>query len=503
MESAELTKNNRIRHCYPRSEVYHTFVHDDEYFYSPANRHQVSSKGNYLVVGDIGRKANITDIEEMWSFNSDRMIAIIDRKLKRILINKTYNYHTWELERAVPNDYKIYYTNKRIPTKDILHNEEELLKLHCKYLITEDWMRNLYVFYRCLYVSNSVTLNQNIKLEFTEGSYAYRNFIKFIADNKINKYSWYKESFDENYELRIYTDGWHSITQKIKLPSIKQIVRGTVFKPKEKLYLEQKYFYTKICYGNGIPFSVVQKCWALRPTAESMVDWLKKYNIYFNTDWVKTQTLWREFVALAITADRNAYEKNLQSNIDKSNENHKKALEELDKLITEEYTVNDWREGKLPVKPQIKYRKYVIPRKRNAVGRWEDAFVTKHNFTQPFDNIQLKFSSKTDTIYTSNFANVPLSEGIKMYKLFIHFININPSVKNWTVSDFGNVKVGYYNLRFITYKEKETDFGKKLGYNQWIIQIGCHALWLDDILDFIKYYHLEEEFGIKSTTEDK
>lgn len=30
----------------------------------------------------------------------------------------------------------------------------------------------------------------------------------------------------------------------------------------------------------------------------------------------------------------------------------------------------------------------------------------------------------------------------------------------------------------------------------WCIVIGCHYIWYEDILDFIKYYKLEKDFGI-------
>lgn len=33
MESAELKSNRRVRHCYPRSEVYHRWVHDETLVY--------------------------------------------------------------------------------------------------------------------------------------------------------------------------------------------------------------------------------------------------------------------------------------------------------------------------------------------------------------------------------------------------------------------------------------------------------------------------------------
>ena len=120
VDAESKVKKGRIRHLYPRKELYHLFIHSDEYYYSPNNSRQISCKGNYLVIGDIGRKNTIEYIEEMWYYNSNRMIAIIDRFYKRILINKKYNQYAYELEAAIPDDYIIYHTDETIPNKDIL-----------------------------------------------------------------------------------------------------------------------------------------------------------------------------------------------------------------------------------------------------------------------------------------------------------------------------------------------------------------------------------------------
>lgn len=87
-----------------------------------------------------------------------------------------------------------------------------------------------------------------------------------------------------------------------------------------------------------------------------------------------------------------------------------------------------------------------------------------------------------------------------MYKMFKIYRANNPNCTSWTTSDFGKVNVGIYNLRFIIYKDKVTDSGINLGRKEWCIQIGCHSLWLDDVEDFIRYYHLEDKFNpIKKT----
>lgn len=84
MEGAEpKTKTKRIRHCYPRQEVYHRFIHDNEYYYSN-KAHAISSKGNYLSLGYTFRYKSVEDIEKYW-YPDNRIFAVIDRENKRYL----------------------------------------------------------------------------------------------------------------------------------------------------------------------------------------------------------------------------------------------------------------------------------------------------------------------------------------------------------------------------------------------------------------------------------
>ena len=83
-----------------------------------------------------------------------------------------------------------------------------------------------------------------------------------------------------------------------------------------------------------------------------------------------------------------------------------------------------------------------------------------------------------------------------MYKLFNKLIQSKPKEILFTSNDFGNVNVGIYNLRFIAYKDKIDKNKNNLNHKEWVIQIGCHDLWLDDINEFIHYYKLEDKFGL-------
>ncbi len=492
VDAESKVKKGRIRHCYPRRELYHIFIHDDKYTYSPATRHQISSNGNYLVIGDIGRYKGIEDIERFWLFAKKNLIAIIDRDNKRIIINTKYNYYIHELRTAIPNDYTIYYTNDSIPSFNILSNTEEYLRIHSKYLLEEFVNHSLYNYYSILY-GNKQNLHCNINKE--NDYYKYNEILKFIKDNNIKKYKFYRECFNEDYSLRIYTTSCSSKLIKIKLPTLYQVVHNTFFTKKQKLFLEQKYFWTKHCYTNNIPFKDVVTYWNQEITEEKAKHYLdlrlNASNIIF-----KNCATWNDYVKQAVEVIRKIHFNYIEKNVEKSNKNYNDALEKLNKLNN--ISVDDWRERKVYSKNYVIYNKYIRGGRNNPDGKWVESRI--YETQQIFDNTQLRLSENGRTIETSRHCRVPIEEGIKMYKLFNILRLKYPTFTIFTPSicdKINNVKVGIYNLRFIHYKEKVTDKNKDLGCKEWLIQIGCHSLWLDDINNFIKYYKLEDKFGLK------
>ena len=75
---------------------------------------------------------------------------------------------------------------------------------------------------------------------------------------------------------------------------------------------------------------------------------------------------------------------------------------------------------------------------------------------------------------------------------------INNNKDNITINfDNFNIRCGYYKLNWFKYTNKVTDTNIPLNYKEWCICIGCHHIWLDDFIDFVHYYHLEKDFGIK------
>ena len=493
VDAESKVKKGRIRHLYPRREIYHLFIHSDEYYYSPDNSRrsynsgQISCKGNYLVIGDIGRKSTVEDIEEMWYYNSNRIIAIIDRFYKRILINKTYSKYASELESSIPDDYIVYYTDETIPNKDILNETEQVCKLHLKYIITQFVEYELKPYYCILYCNHKTIYND---CDYTN-YWHYKYLVEFVNKYNIKKYSIYKECFNDKYKIRLGYDCFNPNIKTIKLPTVKQIITNTVFTKKEKLLIDQRAFYTKYCYGRGIPFKDVVKNWNKEVNRNDIIKYLNKI-ISVEEQWFNTESTWNEYIIKASTVIDNIYKQNIQGWIEQSNRNELKAIEYLKQ--NKNYSIDDWREHKPVPRNTTTYRKFIAPRTKNGCGQWVDVPISLGSKIV-FDNIQLRLSKDKKYIETSNYANVPIEDGIRMYKFFNNLRSIDKDTKQWTTSDFGNIKVGIYNLRFIQYKEKTTA-NKTLDYKEWLIQIGCHSLWLDDVNNFIQYYHLEKEFGL-------
>ena len=497
MEGAEpKTKTKRIRHCYPRQEVYHRFIHDNEYYYSN-KAHAISSKGNYLAIGDIGRYKSVEDIEKYWC-PYNRVFAVIDRENKKILVSHKYRDLTYELIRAIPDDYTVFHCNDDIPVYNILHDEniDALAKLHLQHCIESYVNGYLIRFYACL--EGKKVLHVNIDSIIKEDNskhfcyYEYGAIKQFVRKYKVKRRPWYNKSLNTKFKLNIYYPNyWNRIT--IELPTVKQVITNTIFSKSQIDLFRKRYFYTKHCFGRGIPFSDVDKYFGTSITHDEAVRYCNKRNIYLNTDWLVDVHTWDELISKTHEIERKIHKNYVAEQVAKSVANYNAALEELRK-IESDYTVNSWREGKINTgHNSVSYRKYIAPSNYKSSGTWMTATV--HSSYRTFTNTQLKLEG--NIIRTSRNATVTLEEGIKMYKMFMIGRNNNPNRTLWTTSDFGKVNVGIYNLRFITYKDKVSDTGKPLGYKEWCIQIGCHALWLDDIIDFIKYYKLEDKFKLK------
>lgn len=499
-------KKGRIRHCYPRSEVYHRWIHSPEYVYA-ANGSLVSGKYNYLRCQDIGKLVKDEDIKEAWNYHKHSVIAVIDRDKNKICISVKYTKWYVELLNALPDYYEIFWCSGEIPTPNILsftsEDKEILCKEHLKYVIeryTEDILRP---FYNTL--NGRLILHNDIDNLHTEPTYrgfkypSYDGIKHFVKKYRVRKYSWFKESLNPKFKFQTYwTSSWDSIT--VELPSVKKVLSDTVFTERQREYFRKRYFYTKYCYGRGISFIDVELHWNMKVISQEMRAYFNKRNIYWlDTYRDETCITWNDYVIRSYKIEEKHRHKYIQDNIARSNKNRKEAEAKAQSQISQELIVESWRKGERIKQGRIYFREFCPPRRKNQRGFWKDSYIYCNDIG--FKNTQLKLVGQN--VITSRNASVPLVSAIATFHLFDSCCRTYDATgkDRFTFSD--KFKVGIYNLRDIQYVEKFADNGEKLGYKSWLIRIGCHNLWIDDIMEFIRYYNLEDQFLNKPEDDNK
>lgn len=492
METAEVNKKKRVKHCYPRKEIYHRFIHDDTLVYNN-NSYACYGVHDYLFLGKCYNPKRLIEQTKEEFLNSycycrDNLISVIDREHKRIIINTRFDKHYWDLKRAVPSDFKIFYTNTEIPSLKIFeeNNRETLLKVHATYLL-EQYTRTLIPYYTVIN-SKSHSCCYESKFVYDEHYVNYDNLIDFIKRYKLRKYDWFKTNLNKSIKVSYTRQCWK--TETLDCPTFSKVYNKTVFTKAQLLYIDQCYFYTKWCYGNGIPFNDVIKYWDKQVTLEEIVCYLRKHSNYCQFDNIVESQLWTDYIKEAIEAERAYLQNQEKADIAQSDKNIEEALNKC-KELAKSLTVEEWREGKSfnNNRQVVEYRHFTPSYSIKKRGTW--SIRTMNVYNKGFNNVQLKLIN--NNIVTSKHASVSLEEGIKMYRMFIK-ARINSNKTFWNSSDFDNIKVGIYNLRFIRYTDKRTDAGIDLHKRDWLIQIGCHSIWLEEVEDFIKYYHLEDRF---------
>lgn len=515
-------KHKRIRHAYPRKEVYHRWIHSPEYVY--VNRtYQISGKEDYLRIGDIGKERSRILIEIDVDYGSSAF-AVIDRATNRILISDKYPVLAWELLRSLPDEYEVFRCHGRIPCHDILSEEhtELLCKSHLEYVIRDYTSKYLCPYYAILEGKN--VLHSDITIDTSKDAINSRiiihkndDILTFIKKYKIKQYDWYNKTLDPNYKLNIYYPNSYSIV-KINLPTVKQLVTGNIFNKKQIELFKKKRFYTKYCYGRGISYKDVDRYWnkTVYPldTASTNDDvsydltygqvkkFLQGNDIYWNDNLYNNSLVtWNDYIILTKKKEDEREAKYIRENVEKSKQNELKAYEELKKYVGNDY-LKHWRDNiTLDTRNYVEYRKYITPNYINKHGTW----VTEKLYVKPgyvFNNIQLKLCN--NIIVTSDNAGVSINEAVKCYKL-LQSCREKYDKDGQTVFSFvnQNIRIGMFNLIEISYTHKHTDDGIPLPVTTWLIRIACHKIWLDDFEDFVHYYHLEEKFGIKCDNKNK
>lgn len=449
--SAEL----RIKRKFNRNEGFHVGVHRDEWgLFDSIRNPYCFVNGYFFTYGKwfIRNHTTLEDIKNSWDDYSykgniyDACFGIIDRK-RKIAVIKNNTRYCYSLQHAIPDNYTIIYVNE-IRDFDITKHLHKLYTEHCKYLI--DKFVNHYSDY--YHVINNNRAKVIFKSEYLQDQIddIKRRLDKISSEHNISRT---KDLFAGKECFINISKSWNVKYIKVKYPTINQIINDAIFTDEQKAYIEKCKLYSEY----------------------------RKYGIV----WKDIVTKTKEEIEDKVAKEKKAFKVRWDEALKIGEENKRRAIEESDC----ELTLEKFRNGNvLPT-----YITFKSPRRgRKFRIYWFDETVR----TRVFKNIQLRLNTRTDVIITSNNASVLLSQAITLFnvlydKYFSHYdyTNTDDYFIDFTKR---NITINYYNLRHICFTEKKTDDGERLGYMEWRIQIGCHTLWLDDIKEFCRYYHLED-----------
>ena len=486
--------NTRVRHLYSYMDGLHRFIHSDKLvIYNSSYRRGYVGYGNYLyeLRSSVNDCCHVT-AKEFYYSHKYCCVAIIDRENKRIQI-KHNTYNVYWLTNACPEGYEISYSLDYLSTDYVVNNrnDEEYCERWCRYLLHKHF-NELYQEYaivnnkintiRVVYSYNKVTTIVHI----------LKQLDILIKKYKIKQYDWYNIPLIHKYTQAYYYKGWLKQYYTIdKIPTIKQLYNGTFFTKKEQLYIIQRSFWTWFCRNKGISFKSVQDNWNKTNLSEDII---KDYDLDSNSTW-------NDYIRYRSRAIDEANFNVEKLNKIKSNQNREKALQEV---LQSDSIINIWRsDNSNSTYIKITYSKWCRKSYQSPYKHWQ--VVTEHIYIgQLLDNVQLKYNRNNNTIITSKYAFVKLDDVIKAWNLFCKFkdnyiayhgeitkdvlVSINLRDKGY--------KISIYPLNGIFYKEKCTDFKNPLGYKEWLVVIGCHYIWIDDFINFVKYYNLERYFNI-------
>ena len=462
-------KEKRIKHYYDEAEAFHIGVSRDEWCCYRSKRFPFVAIGGYFIdFGDWWAKKCSTELLEKYWDNyaygtngyKDHVFGVVDRKRKIAVIKYDCRYR-WNLEKALPDDFIIYYVMS-FPIFNITapRNRKTLLKEYAKYLINQ-YMSNHYQEFK--------VLNTRSKHLYEDSAYnAIRKDVISKLKELSNKVPTKTSLFDKD-DIFVSYNG-----KKVKYPTIDDILNDKLFTEEQKEYFAKCKFYTKYIYNkpNNYTWKDVENNW------NKLVD---------------DELLWQDDIAKKAEENTKALYERFKECKAKVTKNLQAKIKEFVNGFGAKNVVDYWRKNDLKYNT-IAYKDCYI---KNDYIQWYDSYYTLNNH---FDNIQLKL--KGDYVITSKGVSVPLNLAIKLFnKLYVkYFIDKTTD----SVVFCNNINICCYKVRFIRYKEKVKDNGEPLGYKEWCIQIGCHALWLDDIEDFIKYYKLQDKlsFPLDKTTEE-
>ena len=521
----ETKTTKRIRHIFNAEELYHAFAYRDEYSICRSHATPMTAIYDFLFAGQhddvkhIKTRADAYDLIRGKRYGyidwSTCCIAVINRKDKVLVVSDKYLKHKWYIQCSLPDAskwiiviYHGYITNPNIAKAKC---RKQLLRKYFEHLIVQYVYSVLYKF-RLAY-TDATYCGEYHKREYfdTEHNEALKRIAEAIDILKPSK-TLLNTHIVDKYGGVYYSGYSWSPTDTIKLsrkqiPTISQILNHKLFDEEHQLIYDKKMLYSVYCRGTlvGFTYKQVDNLYGTTLYNDKLIRKITnidggKVAEWYNACPKDNKPKWHEIIRKFYKDYEDAISKINKTNLDKSSKYKQEANIKLAELNKHSDSVNNWRKGIVRKKvTTITYKSWVSSTISHA-GYWEDIVL----YDVFLNNTQLRLKDNT-TIETSRFCRVPLADAIRLYKLFVVDTTrksivetINSNKDNITINfDNFNIRCGNYKLNWFKYTNKVTDTNIPLNYKEWCICIGCHHIWLDDFIDFVHYYHLEKDFGIK------
>ena len=520
----ETKTTKRIRHIFNAEELYHAFAYRDEYSICRSHATPMTAIYDFLFAGQHDDVKHITTRADAYDLIRGKRygyidwstccIAVINRKDKVLVVSDKYLIYVWHLKCSLPNEdeWKVFIHHGYITNPNIAKGNyrKQLVRKYFEYLIVQ-YVSSVLYKYRLAYTDATYCGEYNKREYFdTEHNKALKRIAEAVDVLKPSK-TLLNTHIVDKYGGVYYSGYSWSSTDTIKLdrkqiPTINQILKHKLFDEEHQLIYDKKMLYSVYCRGTlvGFTYKQVDNLYNTKVYNDKLIRKITnidggKVAKWYNACPKDNKPKWHEIIRKFYKDWQDAIDNINTINLAKSTKYKKEAEEKLAEINKNSNNVDNWRKGISGTKLISTYKSWVCSTISHA-GYWTDVKL----YNSVLNNTQLKLKDN-NTIETSRYCRVPLHDAIRLYNLFVVDITrrsiveaINSNKDNITI-DFTNfnIRCGNYKLNWFKYTNKVTDTNIPLNYKEWCICIGCHHIWLDDFIDFVHYYHLEKDFGIK------
>lgn len=520
----ETKTTKRIRHIFNAEELYHAFVYRDEYSICRSHSTPMTAIYDFLFAGQHDEVKHITTKADAYDLIKGKRygyidwsaccIAVINRKDKVLVISDKYLSYVWRLKCSLPNEYewKVFIHRGYITNPNIAKGNyrKQLIRKYFEHLIVQYVYSVLYKF-RLAY-TDATYCGEYHKSEYSDEKHneAFKRIAKAVDVLKPSK-TLLNTHIVDKYEGVYYSGySWSSINtiklDRKQIPTISQILKHKLFDEEHQLIYDKKMLYSVYCRGTrvGYTYKQVNNLYNTKVYNDKLIRKITnidggKVAEWYNACPKDNKPKWHEIIRKFYKDWQDEINNINTINLVKSDKYKKEAETKLAEINKHSDNVNNWRKGINGTRLTATYKTWVCSTISRA-GYWKDVKL----YDSILNNTQLRLKDDT-TIETSRCCRVPLHDAIRLYNLFVvdttrrYIVEaINSNKDNITINFDGfNIRCGNYKLNWFKYTNKVTDTNVPLNYKEWCICIGCHHIWLDDFIDFVRYYHLEKEFGIK------